>query len=865
MMIRIAILFIFLQIPSLNGQDQKLDSMRSVLNNQPTPNQRIDAYNAIAEHLWHYDPVAAALYADSAYQLAKDSDYPAGSVEAYANKGIAAYTAGDYSGSALLYTKAINLAAQNNLPSIHIFNFYINLLKRQGSYLKALKVSDSLLTTLPPSHPFVKRLQLGKVDSYIELGQIPEAQRVVDSLATSRAFMEEEVNKADLYVRFGELDGLRGNYEEGIGKLQEAIEIYKQIDDVLGVGKAYLELGMLHAAKGNYEQAKEAFNQSRLFNEKVEYPFGMAEAVYQLGALYASLGEYKLAAEFFFKSLDIYEHQKNRNEIGKVYFELGWVFMKQEWYEKSEQQIRRAIDISREIGNLGGEATGYNYLGILYFSQKKYDSALQALTRSLDIRKRIGYKKGVADTQFNLAELYEELGFADRAVQLYLSSYETKKELGNLIGIAISENKLGNFYTETRQFAKAKEYLDKSRATLRKLGAKEELLKNYKYTAEYFKKVMDYRSALEYNDLYGNLKDSVFSAAKNFQIAEMESRHALDAKEKEITLLNLENMSRKQSLELQEETIRNQRTIIWIISVTVFLVIILLFIMYRLLQMRNKANKELILLNKAVHEQKEEITAQAEELQEAHDQIGALNEDLEYRVRQRTHQLREAHKELDTFFYHASHDFRKPLTTFLGLVEIARSEVKDDEALFLFEKVRETAGSLDKMVNKLRAASIIGSDDMAIEEISFQQILNEVLSENQELIHKYNAHIRLNIQEVKPFKGSKYLMKVSINNLIENALLYSRSEVPCVIEIAIKNEKGEVVVEVRDNGQGIEASLQPRIFDMYFRANEGSEGNGLGLYITRKAVEKMGGEITFTSKHEHGSSFYLHFPIGHIY
>ncbi|ELR70458.1 hypothetical protein C900_03712 [Fulvivirga imtechensis AK7] len=839
--------------------------MRSVLDRQPSANERLDTYNAIAGYLWHYDPTTAALYADSAYQLAENSDYASGRVEAYANKGIAAYTAGDYSGSAHLYSKAIDLAAQNNLPSIHIFAFYISLLKRQGSYLKALKVSDSLITALPPSHSFVKRLQLGKVDSYIELGQISEAQEVVDFLVASESFMEGKENKADLYVRFGELDGLRGDYEEGIRKLQEAIAIYLQIDDVLGAGRAYLELGMLYAAKGNYVQAREAFNQSKLYNEKVKYPFGMAEAVYQLGALYASLGEYKLATEFFFKSLDIYEHQKNRNEIGKVYYDLGWVYMKQQWYEKSEYQIKQAIDISKEIGNVNGEATGYNYLGILYFTQKKYDAALQALNRALDMKKQILDKKGIADTQFNLAELYEELDFSTRAVDLYLRSYETRKELGNLIGIAISENKLGSFYTANNQLEKAKMYLDKSRATLLKLGAKEELLKNYKYTAEYFKKVADYKSALGYNEMYASLRDTVFSATKNFQIAEMESRYALESKEREIALLNLENTSREQSLKLQEETIRNQRAIIWVISITGLLVIFLLFIMYRLLQMRNKANKELISLNKAVHEQKEEITAQAEELQEAHDQIGALNEDLEFRVRQRTHQLKEAHKELDTFFYHASHDFRKPLTTFLGLVEIARKEVKDDEALFLFEKVRETAGSLDKMVNKLRAASIIGSDDMAIEELSFQQIINEVLTENQQLINKYNASIRLNMQEVKPFKGSKYLMKVCINNLIENALLYSRPEGVSVVEVSIRNERGDVVIEVKDNGQGIEASLQPRIFDMYFRANESSEGNGLGLYITKKAVEKMGGDITFTSEYEHGSSFILHFPTGRIY
>jgi signal transduction histidine kinase len=72
-----------------------------------------------------------------------------------------------------------------------------------------------------------------------------------------------------------------------------------------------------------------------------------------------------------------------------------------------------------------------------------------------------------------------------------------------------------------------------------------------------------------------------------------------------------------------------------------------------------------------------------------------------------------------------------------------------------------------------------------------------------------------------------------------------------------------VNLEVEDNGQGIDPQFQDRIFDMYFRGNERSKGNGLGLYIVKKAVEKLNGQVTFTSVYGKGSTFSVSFPTNH--
>ena len=83
--------------------------------------------------------------------------------------------------------------------------------------------------------------------------------------------------------------------------------------------------------------------------------------------------------------------------------------------------------------------------------------------------------------------------------------------------------------------------------------------------------------------------------------------------------------------------------------------------------------------------------------------ILGINDELEQKVEARSVELKNAHKELDIFFYRSSHDFRRPLTTFIGLAEVAKIAVKDETALNLFEKVRENSLALDKMLRKLQS------------------------------------------------------------------------------------------------------------------------------------------------------------------
>jgi signal transduction histidine kinase len=232
------------------------------------------------------------------------------------------------------------------------------------------------------------------------------------------------------------------------------------------------------------------------------------------------------------------------------------------------------------------------------------------------------------------------------------------------------------------------------------------------------------------------------------------------------------------------------------------------------------------------------------------------------KIEDRTSALRQAYKELDTFFYRSSHDFRRPLTTFLGLAEVAKITVKDASALELFSKVKETANNLDKMLIKLQSISDVGTQQLVYKEVWVKEIFESICNSFADELRNKNISVSCFVEMKDSFYSYPAMFKTIIENLIENSIFFSGVEQP-YIKVKAYDRDGQLILEVEDNGQGIDVQYRDRIFDMYFRGNERSKGNGLGLYIVKKAVEKLSGQITFQSVFGKGSTFSVSLPANH--
>jgi signal transduction histidine kinase len=287
-------------------------------------------------------------------------------------------------------------------------------------------------------------------------------------------------------------------------------------------------------------------------------------------------------------------------------------------------------------------------------------------------------------------------------------------------------------------------------------------------------------------------------------------------------------------------------------------VLVLLLISFIAIKVR-QYNKKIEKANRDILEKNEEIQSQSEELIEANSTIANINRELENKIENRTAALTQAYKELDTFFYRSSHDFRRPLTTFLGLAEVANVTVKDPNALELFQKVRETAVNLDKMLVKLQSISDVGSQQLVFKEVFLKDIFDNVSDVFRDELARKNIRTSVDLKLTHPFVSYPAMIRTIIENLVENAIQFCGVDA-CYIKLHAHEEGRYVVIELEDNGQGVGREYQDLIFDMYFRASERSKGNGLGLYIVKKAVEKLDGSISIKSEVGKGSTFTIMLP-----
>ena len=224
-------------------------------------------------------------------------------------------------------------------------------------------------------------------------------------------------------------------------------------------------------------------------------------------------------------------------------------------------------------------------------------------------------------------------------------------------------------------------------------------------------------------------------------------------------------------------------------------------------------------------------------------------------------ELVKANFELDSFVYRSSHDLRAPLRSVLGLINLVRLEddaQQQDNYLNLIEK---SVNRLDNFINDLTHFS--RNSRMSIErlKVDFKAILDESIENLRYMENASQVEVRVNITQDCDFFSDSSRISIILHNLLSNSVKYQRiasgdSFVTANIHVTAQN----ATITVTDNGMGIEAEYLPKIFDMFFRASANSYGSGLGLYITKQAVEKLMGTLHVESKVNAGTTFTITLP-----
>jgi signal transduction histidine kinase len=607
-----------------------------------------------------------------------------------------------------------------------------------------------------------------------------------------------------------------------------------------------------------FDYAEQALNVAQLLDCKE----GMYHAFVCLGNSLANLGDYEPAYKYYLQALTMQEKfLHNKREMALVNNDIATIFRYQKNPKKIIFYLDKALLLSIEANDSVALATTYNQMGRAYTLQKDWDLGLDYHQRALSIRLAIADSAGLLVSYNNVGFMLSKLKRYVEALVYYEKSLQINDIYANKEMRAGTLDNIGDVYLRLGRHQQALQYYEKSLAFAQQMGSKTRILECYESFVELWTLQKNYQKLAFYQQKYLDLKDSIFTSTQTEQMAHMEAIYNFEQQRRENEVLKNEKKIQEKEINAQKATVERQYIVIIAVTICFMFMGILAYVLYLYNRNKNIVNEQLKKLNEEILEQREAMMVQAAELNEANEEISQLNEGLEKTVQERTAILEATYRELDTFLYRTSHDFRRPLTALLGISQLAQITVDDVEALDLFDKVEQTSLEMDKMIRKLQTVSEVHLNlHEQKEQADFEKIIGKLQVKFKNLLDYNKISFQYQINLTKPCVVSEFFIANILENLVENSIFFYSRQNPFVrIEIG-ENAAQDLQIKVIDNGQGIAKELQPLIFDMYFRANEGSKGNGLGLYVVKNIIDKLKGSIEVESSFGNGATFIVTLP-----
>jgi signal transduction histidine kinase len=654
---------------------------------------------------------------------------------------------------------------------------------------------------------------------------------VVDSLLNEIRLEDEDSLKVKLFLDIS-WEYHTSKPKQTIEYAQRAYDLSMVINYKKGVSSSLNHIGIGYDIQGDLEKAMKYYQSALDAAREMKDKKLIRSYLNNVGLIHQRRGNYNMAMDCFHKALDMVDEEKEEQKgtASVLLNNIGLIHSGEERYEKALEYFQRSLDIERELKNSLGISMALTNIGEQYKKLDKNAKALICYKEALAISEAIKDNVGVAILYTNIGDVQLENGYLDLAEEFFTKAFEMAKEVGDKGTISNVLNRIAKLKQHQNNYQSAIRYSQQGLLLAREMGDKKGVADIFKTLTESFVAIKDFEKAYEYQSLFNQAKDSIYSTEKSKQILEVSTQYETQKKETENQLL-------KEQQAKSEAVIKQRTAIGFAIAITLILMSIIAFILFSSNRQKHRYSQRL----------EDEVTNRTSDLEESNVK------------------LRESNRELERFAYIASHDLKEPLRNIMSFTRLVErrlpEEVKMDKDIeeYMAYIVNNTK-QMHQLIEDVLEYSRIDNTKPISETVEVKDVVSSVSSVLNSTLKEQN--VILHIGDLPRVKANSSQLFLVLKNLIENGVKYNKSEHPSISIYSVQ-KNGMHEITVADNGIGIEEQYNKRIFGMFKRLHNREEyqGSGLGLSICKKIVQNLGGDIWVESALNKGSKFTFSLPL----
>ncbi len=620
----------------------------------------------------------------------------------------------------------------------------------------------------------------------------------------------------------GWLDADDNLYVKAIEHFENAVEIFNKTGNEEMLGNSKNSLGAMHWYLRNYSASLDNFEEVLLIGKKTNNSILIRKALTNKGVVLRQLAQYKEALVCFEEALEVNQVDGDLKSRAALLNNIGSVNTSLNYNETALGNYKEALAINTQLGDQEGIRNCYNNLGEVFLNMGNTIQALKNYQTSLDITIKEGDSAKLATSYVNIGRVHQTEEKYDKAISYFEKALKLMLDFDDPSLKAETFLHLGQTLMVNKHYNESKEYLQNATDIAESLNEKALLIQCYNSLSEWYGLNNLYKEALDYKTKYAELKDEITDEKAMLSSARMEAVYRLLKKEEQISILEHDNLLMDADLALA----RNTRTIYLGLAASLFIIVIILFLNYRI---RRKTERLL------------------------------KDKNLE---------LKQLNATKDKFFSIIAHDLKSPFSSLMGFAEMLtlNAESKNTKEVVEYSNIihNSTKRLLGLVENLLQwSRTQIGTTKYTPSKLDISIQTHNIVSLLRLNAEEKDIVISPKIARNLEAWADENLYNTILRNLISNAIKFSRVGSIIYVTAGIKNDCIEV--SVADSGIGIRQENLEKLFmvDSAFttKGTLNEKGTGLGLVLCKEFVEINKGTIWAESELEKGSTFYFTLPL----